>query len=126
MIDEASREKARAAGEAALGKLAVDVVALDVSEVVSFADVIVIATGRSDRQVRAIADAIDEELSKRGERPQGMEGYDEARWILIDLADVIVHVFRGEARAEYDLERLWSDAPPVDLGLQMEGALSVV
>jgi ribosome-associated protein len=112
-----SREKARVAAAAALEKLAEDLVALDVSGVVSFADVFVIATGRSERHVRSIADAIAEAAALAGEAPLGVEGYDEGRWVLIDLADVIAHVFLAEARAHYDLERLWSDAPLLDLGL---------
>jgi ribosome-associated protein len=113
-----SREKARVAAAAALEKVAEDLVALDVSGVVSFADVFVIATGRSERHVRSIADAIAEAAALAGEPPLGVEGYDEGRWVLIDLADVIVHVFLAEARAHYDLERLWSDAPLLELGLQ--------
>jgi ribosome-associated protein len=109
------REKAQIVAEASLEKAAEEVVALDVREAVSFADVFVICTGRSDRQVRSIADAIEEAVSRRGERPLGIEGYDEGRWVLMDLADVIVHVFQHEVRRRYDLERLWSDAPKLDL-----------
>jgi ribosome-associated protein len=126
MSELTSREKARIAAEAALERAATELVALDVHQVVSFADVFLICSGRSDRQVRAIADAIDETISQRGERPLGIEGYDEGRWVLIDLADVIVHVFQVEVREHYDLERLWSDAPTLDLGLPPEGAETVV
>ena len=73
--------------------------ALDVRQAVSFADVFVVATGRSDRQVRAIADGIAEALAKPGEKPLGIEGYDEGRWVLIDFGDVIVHVFQPDVRA---------------------------
>ncbi len=72
-----------------------------------------IATGRSDRQVRAIADAIDEALRAAGEKPLGTEGTEEGRWVLMDCDDVIVHVFLREVRQHYDLERLWSDAPRI-------------
>jgi len=113
-----SLEKTRIVAEAALDRSARDLVALDVHEIVSFADTFVIVTGRSDRQVRAIADAIDEAVSQRGERPLGVEGHDEGRWILMDLGDVIVHVFQEEVRKSYDLERLWSDATTLDLGLE--------
>ena len=113
-----NREKAQVVAEASLERAAEEVVALDVRKAVSFADVFVICTGRSDRQVRSIADAIEEAVLERGERPLGIEGYDEGRWVLMDLADVIVHVFQHELRRRYDLERLWSDAPKLDLGIE--------
>ncbi len=115
MSDLGRLEKARAIAEAALDRGAEDVVALDVRGVASFADTFIVATGRSDRQVRAIADSIREALSAHGERPIGVEGYDEGRWVLIDFGDVIVHVFQAEVRAYYDLERLWSDADELQL-----------
>jgi ribosome-associated protein len=118
MKELTSREKAQVVAEASLERAAEDLVALDVRKAVSFADVFVICTGRSDRQVRAIADAIEEAVVKRGERPLGIEGYEEGRWVLMDLADVIVHVFQHELRRHYDLERLWSDAPKLDLQIQ--------
>lgn len=104
-------ERAAWVAEAAHGKKAERVVALDVSGLTSIADVFVIATGNSDRHTRAIADAIVEEASRRGKRVLGVEGYEDARWVLIDLDDVIVHLFLPEVREAYDLERLWSDAP---------------
>lgn len=114
-------EKARIVVRGAQDKVAQDVTVLDVRGVVSFADVFVICTGRSDRQVKAIAEGIAEAATQRGERPLGVEGLDEGRWVLMDLADVIVHVFQEEARRHYDLERLWSDAPELDLGIPAEG-----
>ncbi len=120
MSEDAERiAKASRVVEAALERKAEDVVALDVRAVTSFADTFVLATGRSDRQVRAIADAILEAVEVRGERVLGIEGRQEGRWVLIDLGDVIVHLFQPEVRAHYDLDRLWSDAPP----LAIEGAL---
>jgi len=117
MSDLSSLGKAKIAAEAALDRKASDPLAIDVHELVSFADVFVILTGRSDRQVRAIADAVAKALSLRGEKPLGVEGLAEGRWVLIDLSDVIVHVFQEDVRSHYDLERLWSDAPKLDLGL---------
>lgn len=108
-------EKARLIAEAAADRKAEDPVALDVREVSSFADTFFLLTGRSDRQVRAIADAVAEAVRARGEPPLGIEGYDEGRWVLMDLNDVIVHVFLPDVRELYDLERLWSDAPRIDL-----------
>ena len=112
-----SLEKARIAGEAALGKLGRDLVVLDVRKLVSFADLLVIVSAGSDRQVRAIAEAIEAALASHGEQPLGIEGAAEGRWVLMDYADVIVHVFQQEVRSHYDLERLWSDAPQLGLGL---------
>jgi ribosome-associated protein len=106
-----SAEKTRIAIEAALDVKAEDVVALDVGQISSFADVFVICTGRSDRQVRAIAESIEQAAKRTGAPPLGVEGFSEGRWVLVDLDDVIVHVFDPEARAHYDIERLWSDAP---------------
>jgi ribosome-associated protein len=126
MSELTSLEKARIAVEAARDKAGQDVVVLDVREVVSFADLLMIVTGRSDRQVKAIADGIAQALSARGERRLGMEGYDEGRWVLIDLADLVVHVFQSDVREHYDLERLWSDAKRIELGPEDESARSVV
>ena len=105
--------RANRVAEAALDRKAVDLVALDVSELTSYADTFVIATATSDRHARAIADAICEAETAGGSKPLGVEGYDEARWVLIDLGDVIVHVFLSEVREAYDLERLWNDAQPI-------------
>jgi ribosome-associated protein len=108
-------EKTRIVVDAALDVKAEDVVALDVQALSSFADVFVVATGRSDRQVRSIADAIEQAAKKAGAPPLGIEGVAEGRWVLIDLDDVIVHVFTPKTREHYDLERLWADAPRLAL-----------
>ena len=105
--------RANRVAEAALDRKAVDLVALDVSELTSYADTFVIATATSDRHARAIADAIREAETASSSKPLGVEGYEEARWVLIDLGDVIVHVFLEEVREAYDLERLWNDAQPI-------------
>jgi ribosome-associated protein len=99
--------------DAALDLKAENVVALDVRALTSYADTFVIATGTSDRHTRSIADAVVDALRVSGRKPLGMEGYDEGRWVLIDAGDVIVHIFQSDVRADYDLERLWSDAPNV-------------
>ena len=108
--------RASAIVDAALDRKAEDIVVLDLQKLSAFADTFIIATGSSDRNVRSIADAIAEAMAKRGEKPLGVEGYDEGRWVLLDLDDIIVHVFQHEVRSHYDLERLWSDAPEIDLG----------
>ena len=111
-------ERARQIVEAALEVKAERPVALNVREVTSFADILVVLSGRSDRQVRGIVDAIRVALRAQGEKPLAIEGYGEGRWVLIDLSDVIVHVFTPEVRERYDIERLWSDAKPIDLEIE--------
>jgi ribosome-associated protein len=107
--------KVEAVVAAALDRKAEDIVALDVRKLTPFTDTFIIATGTSDRHARSIADSVTEAMAKRGEKPLGTEGHEEGRWVLIDLDDVIVHVFQDEVRREYDLERLWSDAPALDV-----------
>ena len=110
--------KTRAIVEATHDLKAEQVVALDMREVSSFADSFVIASGRSGRHVRSIADAIIETLVKMGERPLGVEGLEEGHWILIDANDAIISVFEPEAREEFALERLWSDAPVIEFDFE--------
>jgi ribosome-associated protein len=107
--------KALDCARAALDKKAVDLVVLDVTGLTSIADYLVICTGRSDRQVQAIAQAIDEELRKDGTRPIAIEGMTRGQRVLMDYTDVIVHVFYKPVREFYDLERLWEHAPRVQL-----------
>jgi ribosome-associated protein len=114
-LTEAARESARRLAEAAQGRMAENVVALAVGELTSFADAFVIATAGSDRQARAVADAVVESAKSAGESVLGIEGYEDGRWILIDAGDVVVHVFVREAREHYDLDRLWADAPRIEL-----------
>ena len=108
-------ERARVVAAAAIDAKALDVVALDVRELTSFADSFVLATGTSDRHVRSVADSVVEAAKAAGNAPLGVEGYEDGRWVLIDLNDVVVHVFQSELREHYDLDRLWADAPPIDL-----------
>jgi ribosome-associated protein len=109
-------QRVRSLVEAARERNAEDVVVLDVAELTSFADTFLVASGSSDRNVRAIVDAVVEAAARLGERPLGVEGYPEGRWVLVDLVDVIVHVFLPAVREEYQLERLYADAPVVELG----------
>ena len=109
-------DKARLIVEAAQERKAERPLALDVREVSAFADTFVLLSGRSDRQVRAIAESIGQALKAQGDPILAIEGYDQGRWVLIDCNDVIVHVFAPDIRELYDLERLWSDAPVIDLG----------
>lgn len=111
---EESKRIALAVARAALDKKAERIEIVDIGEKVDYADYLVVMTGRSDRQVKAIANAIEEALEKqRGLRVMGREGLSQGHWVLLDYGDVIVHVFLDEARKFYDLEGLWLDAPRV-------------
>jgi len=101
--------------QAASSKLGQDIVALDVSESLSIADTFLIVTAGNERQAGAIVDAIDEAAALAGERVLRREGEAEAKWILLDLADVVVHVMSAEDRALYALERIWKDAPRLEV-----------
>ena len=107
-------EVARAA-ELALERKAVELVALDLRGISSATDFFLMGSGSSDIQVRSIADHIIGELKKEGVRLGHVEGVAGGRWVLIDYIDFVVHVFHPEARAFYQLESLWGDAPRRDL-----------
>ncbi|MFZ1062959.1 MAG: ribosome silencing factor [Acidimicrobiales bacterium] len=101
-----------AALEAAGEKLSPDSVVLDLRDFVDSFDALVIASGRNDRQVRAIAEEVERRVGETlGATPVHVEGWDSAQWIALDYGDVIVHVFDEEHRDYYDLEHLWSSAP---------------
>lgn len=110
-----SKELLRLTVEAADDKRADDIVALDVAEVSLMADYFVILSADSKRQVQAIADNIVDFVRKAGSDVKSVEGRTAGEWVLIDAGDVIVHVFQKDARAHYNLEKLWSDAPIVDV-----------
>jgi len=98
--------------ELAADKKAIDIVVLDVRGVVGYADLFVICSGGTERQTKAIHDGIHHGLKERhGLLPRRVEGLTEARWILMDYLDVIVHVFTPETRAYYRLEQLWGEVP---------------
>jgi ribosome-associated protein len=99
--------------EIASDKKGSDIVMLRTAELTTMADFFVICSGRSDRQVQALAGAIVDELRDDGIRPLGIEGKASSRWVLVDLGSVIVHVFAPEEREYYGLERLWSKAAQV-------------
>jgi len=94
-------------------KKARDIVILDVDKVSSITDYFVICSAVNERQLHAIADEIDKQMKKISVMKFGMEGYREAKWVLIDYGDFIVHIFEKEIRGYYDLELLWGDAPKV-------------
>lgn len=103
------------AARAATDKKATDLVVLDLREVASFTEYFVICTGASTRQVQAISNSVEEALLKNAKRPLHIEGYSSAEWILLDYGDLIMHVFSQASRRFYDLERLWRDAPRVEV-----------
>ncbi|MBM4383654.1 MAG: ribosome silencing factor [Deltaproteobacteria bacterium] len=113
--DPAQLARARALASAAYEKQAEDVVALDVNGLTSLADTFLIASGRSRQQVRAIADGVQEAARRDGIRSLGAEGETEGVWALLDFGSVIFHVFLEDTRRHYDLERLWADAPRMDV-----------
>jgi ribosome-associated protein len=100
----------RRAIEAAQEKKAGDLVVLDLRGLASFTDFFLLATGSSNRQLKTIAAAIEEELAGNGVKPGHVEGYPHGDWILMDYVDFVVHVFTPRSRAYYNLERLWGDA----------------
>lgn len=114
-MSERVLELARYAADAAADKKANDIVVLDIHGLSVLADTFIICSGNSNTQVQAIAKGVQEKLTKRGIPMKAMEGYDEARWILIDFGDVVVHVFRQEEREFYNLERVWGDAPQLSI-----------
>jgi ribosome-associated protein len=113
--DPAQLARATALATAASDRQAEEVIALDVRDVTSLADTFLIASGRSRQHVRAIADAVLEAARRDGIRALGAEGLEEGRWALLDFGSVIFHVFHADARSQYDLERLWADAPQFDV-----------
>ncbi len=117
---------AELAAQAGLDKKAENVRILDVRGLASYTDFLVLMSATSDRQVNAIADAVDEEMRKVGHRPIGTEGQGAGTWILIDTGDVVVHVFQADARDFYDLDSLWSDAKRVPLTPARPAIASVV
>jgi ribosome-associated protein len=111
---ETAASLARIAGQAAADKLASDVVLIDVSDRLAITDVFVIATGNNERQVEAIVDAIEEKLRGVGAKPLRREGKRDGRWVLLDYAEIVVHVQHAEERVFYALERLWKDCPLIE------------
>jgi ribosome-associated protein len=118
---ERATDLAIRAARAASDVKAQEIIALDVSEQLVLTDVFLIASGASERQVSAIVDAVEEALFKEGVKPIRREGKAQARWVLIDFGDVVVHVQHAEDRTYYALERLWKDCPAIDLPEDAQG-----
>jgi ribosome-associated protein len=115
-----ARQTALAVVSAALEKKALGLEVLDVAGRVDYADFLVLMTGRSDRQVAALAAGIEESLRKVGRRALAVEGLPVANWVLMDFGDVVVHVFQESARSLYDLEGLWMDARRLPIAQEPE------
>ncbi|MET4581715.1 ribosome-associated protein [Conyzicola nivalis] len=119
-----ARELVNIAALAADSKQAEDIVALDVSGPLPLTDIFLIATGRNERNVVAIAGEIEDKMIEAGVKTLRREGRAEGRWILLDFGDLVVHVFHEEDRQYYSLERLWKDCPTV--ALDVVGAAAAV
>lgn len=113
-------ELVQIAAAAAESKGAEDVVAFDVSEPLPLVDAFLLATGTSERGVAAIADAVEEAMLEQGVKRLRREGKHEARWILVDFGDLVVHVFHEQERVFYGLERLWTDCPVIPTGVPVD------
>ena len=121
-----SKDLAMLATEAALEKKGLEPVLLDLTEQGSYTDYILVVSGRSDRHVQAVADAVlDAVKRERGTLPLGVEGKRDGHWTLIDFGELIVHVFYHPMREFYDLEGLWVDAPRVPLEVPPESRVQV-
>jgi ribosome-associated protein len=115
-------ELVREAAEAASDKLATDLIAFDVSEQLVITDAFLLCSAANDRQVKSVVDEIEDRLRGIGAKPVRREGERDGRWVLLDYADIVVHVQHTEERAFYALERLWRDCPAIDLQLSDAGA----
>lgn len=114
MVDTELMHSLRTAARAAADKKAFQIVGLEVADLTSYTDNILICSGASDRQVAAIADAVQRQLRKAGRRPLHVEGERRSDWVLLDYGDFVIHVFTEERRAFYGLDGLWGDAPRLD------------
>jgi ribosome-associated protein len=118
------RDLVRAAVRAAEEKKARDVKAIDVRGLSSVTDYMVVASGSSDTNVRAIAESVRDQLLERGERPFSLEGLQDGTWVLLDYVDFVVHVFLDEKRLYFGLEELWADAKPVPIAAARQRAVA--
>jgi len=101
-------------------KRAENIIAMDMHEVSLIADSFLICSGSNERQVQAIARAVREAADENGVEVKRMEGFDQARWILLDVGEVICHIFHKDERVYYNLERLWGDAPHIELAVNAD------
>jgi ribosome-associated protein len=117
-ISSRTLEITQVAAKAAIDKIAVDVVALDLSDQLVLSEVFLIATGQNEAQVDSIADFVEEKLREIGEKPARREGTEE--WVLLDYSDLVVHIQSTTLRNYYMLDRLWNDCPRIELDIVRE------
>ena len=98
-------------------KRAEDIVVLNMENISLLSDYFLICNGNSDRQAQAIAREVQQKAQENGYEVKRVEGFDSARWILVDIGDIVVHIFHKDERAFYNLERLWGDAPQLDVSI---------
>ena len=104
-----NKDMAMLAANTLSNKKGIDIKLIDIAEKSSFADYLIIASGGSDRQVGALADAVEDAFEEQGERPRSIAGKNNSGWILMDYGDVIVNIFNPELRERYNLEKVWGD-----------------
>ena len=114
MADAQLMDSLRTAAQAAADKKAFQIVGFEVSDLTSYTDSLLICSGASDRQVGAIANAVQRQLKEAGKRPLHVEGERRADWVLLDYGEFVIHVFTEERRTYYGLDGLWGDAPKLD------------
>lgn len=114
-VSDKATELLDVAAEAAADKLAEDIIAFDVSDHLFITDAFLLCSAPNDRQVRAVVDEVRKRLSQFGAKPVRREGEREGRWVLLDYADIVVHILHTDERAYYALERLWKDCPTLPL-----------
>jgi ribosome-associated protein len=114
------------AAQAAADKLASQIIAFDVSELIAITDAFLLVSGKNEPQVNAIVDAVEDKLREAGAKPIRREGRRDGRWVLIDYGDIVVHVQHEEERQFYALERLWRDCPVIELPADLHGPAAAV
>jgi ribosome-associated protein len=112
------------AAQAAADKLATQIIAFDVSELIAITDAFLLVSGKNEPQVNAIVDAVEDKLREAGAKPIRREGRRDGRWVLIDYGDIVVHVQHEEERQFYALERLWRDCPVIELPADLTGPVA--
>lgn len=114
MLDDTAKGSLRTAARAAADKKAFQIVALEVSELTSYTDGLLICSAASERQVAAIADEVQRQLKEIGRKPLHVEGERRSDWVLLDYGEFVIHVFTEDRRTYYGLDGLWGDAPRLD------------
>jgi ribosome-associated protein len=120
-MDELSFHKSLSCARAAIDKKAENVKILDLTQLSGFTDYFVICSAMSDRQVKAIADSIENVMETNGQELLSNEGYADGRWVLMDFGDIVVHIFLDALREYYDLEALWAEAPRIKIPSEFYG-----